>query len=193
MLRFTGVLVMARGVRAGLGLESGVQRGRLDTEAGEHLRQHMIGGKAKPAVTDLNCRVAVAEMVRRSRQRVGVFRAHLHQLLRGAFHANDSSIIRRETIPASQDRSTLEKKADLLSADERRAQPALAPLLERQGKHVVDLRRRGNKLANYHHGVKTGSSAAPWAALLPARKSAARHPLALHMSPDRPPLRVGRR
>jgi len=41
-----GVLVVSRGVRAGLGLERRGQCGYFDAEAEKHFRQDMIGGKA---------------------------------------------------------------------------------------------------------------------------------------------------
>src|ERR1700682_6728963 len=123
---------MARGVCAGLGLEGRGHRRYFDAETEEHFRKDMIGGKAKPTIADLNRRVAIAEMVSRSCQGLRVLRAHFHQLFRGALHAHDPSVVRRQAVAAAQDRSALEKEPYLLAADERRAQSALAPVLERQ-------------------------------------------------------------
>src|SRR5256714_6334461 len=151
---------MTGGVRAGLGFERRGQCGYFDAEAEEHFRQDVIGGKAQPTIADLDWRVAVAEMVGRSCQGLRVLRAHFHQLFRGALHAHDPSVVCRQAVAAAQDRSTLEKEPYFLAADERRTQPALAPLLERQLQGVVDLFRwRGARMDDHH--IKTGSSAVP--------------------------------
>ena len=76
-------------------------------------------------------------MVGRPCQGVRVLRAHLHQLFLGALYPHDSTVFRRETLTAAQDRSAIEKEPYFLAAGESRPQPALASLLERQRQGVV--------------------------------------------------------
>src|SRR5213075_2758620 len=122
-----------------LGLEGCGHDGYFDAESGEHFGQDVIGRKAEPANAHLDGRMAIAQMIGRARESLCIPRPRLHQVFLGALNAHDSSIIRNKGLTAAKDGAAVEKEPDFLAADERRAQPALAALLERQHERCVDM------------------------------------------------------
>src|SRR5439155_23490658 len=81
MLRVAGMRVMARGVRAGLGLERRAHRSHHRAEPAQHAGEHVVRGEPQPAGPHLYRSMAIAEMVGGTRKRVGVLAPHFDQVL----------------------------------------------------------------------------------------------------------------
>jgi hypothetical protein len=113
------MVMMARGVRARLGLERratalATRRAKSPQHAGEHL----VRGEAQRAVAHLDRRVPVAEMEGAARKRGRVGTARLHQRFVRGDHAHDAAVVRAQAIAAAQHRAAVEHEADLFAARE---------------------------------------------------------------------------
>ncbi len=151
--------MVSRGVSSRFRFERRRELGHDESEAAHHLAQHVIGGEAHPACAglridaDLHRRVAVAQVIRGTRQRTCVGAHRLHERLVGRGDANDAPVVAAQAIAAAQDRAALEEQPDLLAIDQPRAQPAFLALLERKPELGVVSLLRGDALADDQHGI----------------------------------------
>jgi hypothetical protein len=98
-----------------LGFEWRVQVNHLQTQAFQHLLQHMVVGNAQPAFANLQRDMAIAEVIRSSRQfERGIAIGLQHFLiLRDDFH--DAAIGRDQQVAATQHFTTRQYHADFIA------------------------------------------------------------------------------
>jgi len=137
-----------------LGLERRTQSRDHRAEAAQHAGEHVVGGDSQPSVSDLRRRVPIAEVVRGARERSRIGTAYFDQVFVGGNDAHDAPVVGFETIAAAQDRPSLEKDTDLLAADDRGAEPALLPQLEREHQLGIVRRPSAEPASNDEHAIQ---------------------------------------
>jgi hypothetical protein len=135
------VMTMAVCVRTRFRLERRVDLRHSRAQAAQHLRKNVIGSDAQIPVSHLDGNVPVAEVIRRTRQRLRRVALDVQYALGLSDDLDDPSIRRDEQIAPAQHLAAREDERDRLAGDERRAQPTFLSQIESQFEPAARLHR----------------------------------------------------
>ena len=152
-------------VSAGFGFKGRHDLMRMGTEAVEHLGQHVIGANAQGkvpillAANNLHRRVAVAQVIRATREFVGVMALNFKHRFGGGEYAHDTIdaliIHAAQAIASAQHGIARQKQGGLITGSRAAGQGgALAALLAQfvgKGQFALHLCQRGNAFFQCQH------------------------------------------
>ncbi len=171
------VLVTAA-IRARLRLERRRRVIHVCAQALEHVFEHGISFQFQLSRGHFNRRVAIAQVIGGTRQRNGIVSVYNQHILRRGNHAHQAAVVGDQHVAIAQHRAARQHQRNFLTVIQCRGQPALAALIEDkgQGRRAFDQRcgkfRFDTFIDRAHRvsAIRKGSSAAPWARRLPARR-----------------------
>jgi hypothetical protein len=171
------VLVTAA-IRARLRLKR--SRGVLHMRAQtlEHVFQHRIGFQFQLSRGHFHRRVPIAQVVRSAREGNGIVGVYNQHILRRGNHANQAAIVGDQHVTVAQHRAARQHQRHFLTVIQRDGQAAPAAVIEGKGERGRALDQRCGKFrfntfvdrAHRVSEIRIGSSAAPSARRLPARR-----------------------
>ncbi|CAM2161097.1 hypothetical protein PT2222_90314 [Paraburkholderia tropica] len=133
-------VTMPAAIRARLGLERQFRALDLRAEALEHVFEHRIGFELQFVDAHFHGRMAIAEVIRRAREREAVVRAHAQHALRRRDHAHEAAVVGDQHVAVTQHRAARQHHAHVLARVEPGREAALAALVvgEREGGRALD-------------------------------------------------------
>ena len=182
-------IVIVLAVGAAFGIERRAYLTHLGPQPLQHVDDDVIVADQDALALDLGRQMAIAEMPGQSCERSGVSAAHLDQVLLRRPNFDEAALLQFQSIAGVQDDGLNQVEQEIDAAVAQHAQPPAIAVIEQQGDAVDRLFLRPVSRPHDFGGaahVRTGSSVAPWAATLPARRSEAHRRPAPRRSPDRP-------
>jgi hypothetical protein len=98
MLAVMMFVMVAVTVGAAFGLESGLDRLKICSEAAEHVFDHVVGPNPKNAVSNLRRQMPIAQVPRKSHQLYRIFMSDFYQLLERGLNLQPPSIFQLQPI-----------------------------------------------------------------------------------------------
>ena len=152
------VLVPAA-IRAGFRLK---RHGRLSdrcADALQHVGEHRIVFELQIIRADFHRRMAIAEVIRRARQRQRIFRAHHEHRFGRRDHAHEAAVVGDQHVAVAQHGAARQQHGHFLAVIERGREAAFAALVESERQrrcaleqHRRELQMRGKQLVEGAHG-----------------------------------------
>ena len=142
----------------------------------QHVFEHGISFQFQLPRGHFHRRVAIAQVVCGARQRNGIVGVYNQHILRRSDHAHQAAVVGNQHVAVAQHRAARQHQRHFLAVIQRGGQPALAAVIEGkgQGRRAFDQRcgkfRFDTFIDRAHESLKKGSSAAPLARRLPARR-----------------------
>jgi hypothetical protein len=142
----------------------------------QHVFEHGISFQFQLPRGHFHRRVAIAQVVCGARQRNGIVGVYNQHILRRSDHAHQATVVGNQHVSVAQHRAARQHQRHFLSVIQRGGQPALAAVIEGKGERRRAFDQRCGKfrfdtfIDRAHESLKKGSSAAPLARRLPARR-----------------------
>jgi len=119
-----------------VGTRFGLKRRVLDEyaqpQAAGHVIEHMVMAVSQPSVADLQCDVAIPQMISRARQASRVVGLQSRDRFLRRSYLHDPAVVGKQEIAVAQYVTAFEQHADLLTARQACAKSAAAPRVEGQ-------------------------------------------------------------
>ena len=169
-------MLVAAAIRAGLRLKRRCCVIHMRAQTFQHVFQHRISFQLQLPRGHFHRRVAITQVVRGARQGnwiVGVYNQHI---LRRCNHAHQAAVVGNQHVAIAQHRAARQHQRHFLTVIQRSGQAALAAVIEGKGERGRAFDQRCGKfrfdtfIDRAHESLRKGSSAAPLARRLPARR-----------------------